>query len=192
MNTKIHFKKVLLIVLSLIVLVICVLALKFQVFYIGPSLDNLQNQYAKQGRIDHKAPIQARDTIVINASASRVWQVLSDVQNWPAWLPEVKSIHIGAAVAPGVTFTWENGGSKIESMFVVVNPGKELTWTGTSFGAKAVDRYVLEVLDINQTRVYNEESMGGPLLTLFYSSKALHSDMKQFLLALKRTSEKTE
>ena len=190
MNTKIHFKKVLLIVLSLIVLVICVLALKFKVFYIGPSLYRLQNQYARQGRIDHNAPIQAHETIVINASASRVWQVLSDVQNWPAWFPDVKSIHIGAAVGPGVTFTWENGGSKIKSMFVVVNPGKELSWTGTSFGAKAVDRYVLEVLEINRTRVYNEESMGGPLLTLFYNSKTLHADMKQFLLALKRTSEK--
>ena len=192
MITKSHFKKVLLIVLSLIVLVSCLLAIKFQVFYIGPSLDSLQNQYAKQGRIDPKAPIQAHDTIVINASASRVWQVLSDVPNWPTWFPGVKKVHLGADVGPGITFTWENSGSEIKSMFAVVNPGKELSWTGTSFGAKAVDRHVLEVLDINHTRVLNEESMGGPLLTLFYSSKTLHADMKQFLFALKQTSENTK
>jgi len=192
MITKSHFKKVLLIVLSLIVLVSCLLAIKFQVFYIGPSLDSLQNQYAKQGRIDPKAPIQAHDTIVINASASRVWQVLSDVPNWPAWFPGVKNIHLVADVGPEVTFTWENGGSEIKSTFAVVNPGKELSWTGTSFGAKAIDRHVLEVLDINRTRVFNEESMGGPLLTLFYSSKTLHADMKQFLFALKQTSENTK
>jgi hypothetical protein len=66
-----------------------------------------------------KAPIQAHDTIVINASASRVWQILSDVPNWPTWFSGVKSIHLVADVGPGGTFTWENGDSEIKSTFAV-------------------------------------------------------------------------
>jgi uncharacterized protein YndB with AHSA1/START domain len=191
-KTKSRFKKILLIVLSLIVLTGILLGIKFQVFYIGPSLDSLQNEYAKQGRIDSKAPIQAHDTIVINASVSKVWQVLSDAHNWPTWFPGVKNVHLSADLAPDVAFTWENGGSKINSTFAVVNPGKELSWTGISFGAKAVDRHVLVALDTNRTRVFNEESMGGPLLTLFYSSKILQTDMKHFLHELKLKSETTK
>lgn len=189
MRSKINVKKGLLIVLGLVVVVGSVLAIRFQVFYAGPSLERLHNQYAKAGRIDLEAPIQAHDTIVINAPASRVWKVLSDAQQWPAWFPGVTSVHLGAEVGPDVAFTWENSGSDIKSMFAVVNPDKELSWTGTSFGTKAIDRHVLEVIDVNHTRVFNEESMGGPLLTLLYSSQTLQHDMKKFLQALKRRAE---
>jgi hypothetical protein len=85
---------------------------------------------------------------------------------------------------------WVNGRARIRSRFAVVDPGRELTWTGISTGAKAVDRHVLEATDDAATRVRSEESMAGPLLVLFYNSAKLRTGMEQWLTALKTAAEK--
>lgn len=129
--------------------------------YTGPSLQNLHATYAKQGRIDTAAAIQSHAEILIYAP-----------------------------VAPDATFTWKSGPSTIKSTFAVVEPEKELTWTGISFGAKAVDRHTLEATD-GGTRLFTEESMAGPFVILFFNSQKLRTSQQAFLAALKQLAEKT-
>jgi hypothetical protein len=82
------------------------------------------------------------------------------------------------------------GLSTIKSTFAIVEPERELTWTGIASGAKAVDRHTLEATD-NGVRVFTEESMAGPFLTLFFSSQKLLTTQRAFLAALKRQVERT-
>jgi len=86
-------------------------------------------------------------------------------------------------------FTWTNGKARIKSTFAVVDAEREITWTGVSSGAKAIDRYVLEPIDEGTTRVYCEESMAGPLLVLFFDSAKLKAGMEEWLSALKTAAE---
>jgi hypothetical protein len=86
-------------------------------------------------------------------------------------------------------FTWANGKSRIKSRFAVVDAERELTWTGVSSGAKAVHRNLVESTADGATRVISEESMAGPLLTLFYSSTKLEAGVERWLAALKRAAE---
>jgi len=157
--------------------------------YTGPSLQTLQADFAKQGRIDTAAAIQSHAEILINAPVARVWQIIADAPNWPAWMPGVKTVRLDSTVTPDAGFTWKNGSSTIRSTFAVVDPEKELTWTGISSGAKAVDRHTLQDTG-GGTRVYTEESIAGPLVTLFFNSQKLLATQKAYLAALKQRAEK--
>jgi uncharacterized protein YndB with AHSA1/START domain len=157
--------------------------------YTGPSLQTL-HACAKQGRIDAGAAIQSRAEILIRAPVARVWKILADAANWPAWMPGVKTVRLDSTVAPDATFTWKSGPSTIRSTFAVVEPGRELTWTGTSAGAKAVDRHTLEAAD-GSTRVFTEESMAGLFVILFFNSHKLRTAQQAYLAALKQFAEGT-
>ena len=159
------------------------------IFYTGPSLQTLQAAYAKQGRIDAAAAIKSNAEILVRAPVARVWQILADAPNWPAWMPGVKTVRLDSTVAPDAGFTWQSGSSTIKSTFAVVEPGRELTWTGISSGAKAVDRHILEATD-GGTRVFMEESIAGPFVVLFYNSEKLRTAQRAFLAALKRLAER--
>jgi uncharacterized protein YndB with AHSA1/START domain len=158
-------------------------------FYTGPSLAILHADYAKQGRIDTAAAIQSGAEIVVNAPVDRVWRLLADAAHWPMWMPGVSSVRLDSTVAPEATFTWKNGPSTIKSTFAIVNPEKELTWTGISSGAKAVDRHTLEAID-GGTRVFTEESIAGPLVVLFFNSEKLRAGQQALLVALKQIAER--
>jgi len=157
--------------------------------YTGPSLQTLQVDYAKRGRIDTSAAIQSHAEILVHAPVARVWQIIADAPNWPAWMPGVSTVRLDSTVTPDATFTWKSGSSTIRSTFAVVDAEKELTWTGISSGAKAVDRHTLQA-DDGSTRVYTEESIAGPFVTLFFNSQKLLTTQRAYLTALKQFAEK--
>ena len=161
-----------------------------QLFYSGPSIEALHEEYAKKGRIDEEAPVKASHEVRIEAAVERVWELLSDVPSWGTWYPDVHDVHLDSGVKADARFTWTNGKARIKSTFAVVDSEREITWTGVSSGAKAVDRYVLEPIDDGgATRVFCEESMAGPLLVLFFDSAKLKTGMEAWLSALKMAAE---
>ena len=61
-------------------------------------------------------------------------------------------------------------GACIKATFAVIAPERELAWTGVAMGwIKAIDRFRLAPTGDGQTTVTMEETMSGPLLTLFYN-----------------------
>jgi hypothetical protein len=92
-------------------------------------------------------------------------------------------------VAVDAPFTWTNGRARISSRFAVVDPCRELTWTGVSSGARAVHRHLLQPVDDRTTRLISQESMAGPLLTLFYPSSKLAQGLTAWLTAIKTAAE---
>ncbi|HWI02195.1 MAG TPA: SRPBCC family protein, partial [Propionibacteriaceae bacterium] len=105
-----------------------------QLFYSGPSIDVLHEEYAKKGRIDARAPVGAAREIRIEAPVGRVWELLVNVPAWGTWDRAVHDVHLDSTVAADARFTWVNGRARIRSRFAVVDPGRELTWTGVSTG----------------------------------------------------------
>ena len=97
-------------------------------------------------------------------------------------------VQLDGPVAVDTRFTWANGRSRMKSRFAVVEPGREITWTGVSSGFKAVHRHLLEGTS-DSTRVRSEESMAGPLLVLLYSSAKLQAGIEAWLTGLKTAAE---
>ena len=56
-----------------------------KLFYTGPSLHTLHEEYAKQSRIDEAAQLTSESSVIIDAPVSQVWAVVSDAASWPAW-----------------------------------------------------------------------------------------------------------
>jgi hypothetical protein len=159
--------------------------------YVGPSLPDLHQDYAKRHRIDDRAPLRGHREVEVNAPVGRVWGLLSDVAAWSANLePGVHDIHVEQGVRVDAPFTRANKGVKMKARFAVVEPGQELAWTGAVFGgAKAVHRYVLEARPGDTTRVIVEESMAGPVLAFGYSQKRLIALLENCLATLKAAAE---
>jgi hypothetical protein len=67
--------------------------------------------------------------------------------------PAIRDVRLDRAVAPGTRFAWRNGRARITSRFAVVDPEREITWSGLSYGAKAVHRHVLAACDENHTHL---------------------------------------
>jgi hypothetical protein len=157
--------------------------------YRGPSLAILHERYAKRGLIDERAAVIASRSVRIDAPARRVWQVLSAADAWPDLAADISAVDLPGGVAPDAAFTWVNGRARIKSRFAIVEPLRELTWTGVSSGSRAVHRNVLHTLSEHQTQLHSEESMSGPLLTLFFSSNKLSAALEGWLAAVKGAAE---
>jgi hypothetical protein len=155
-----------------------------ELFYVGPSLATLHETYAKQGRIDPASPVRSSSSLIVDAAVERVWDAVSDLRSWPDWYHEIQVLEL-TGVAPDAPFTWKLSGARIRATFAVVEPGRELSWTGVSYGFKAVDRHLLERVDGGRTRVTIEESMAGPLLPLLYRPDRLRRGHEKWLAALR-------
>jgi hypothetical protein len=158
--------------------------------YAGPSLERLHDDYAKRGRIDDRAPIAVTHGVLIDAPVSVVWAVLADPRGWAAVDPVIHDVRLAEPVGVDVEFRWKSGSASMRSRFAVVEPEREITWTGSSFGAKVVHRHLLEPVDAGTTRLTCEESMAGPLLGLFFSSAKLRTHLDRWLTAVKAAAER--
>jgi len=159
-----------------------------KLLYSGPSLDDLHTNYAKQRRLDEKAALVSVSSIEIEASVESVWAVMIAFGRWQTWAPGVEMPHL-VEVAPDVSFKWRLNGVPIVSTVGVVDPGRELNWTGAFLWFRAVERYVLEELGPTRTHVTLGESLAGALLPLFYSSRQLRANHERWLAAFKRQVE---
>jgi carbon monoxide dehydrogenase subunit G len=159
-------------------------------FYTGPSITVLHEEYAKKSRIDDRAAIQGRREIQIEAPVDHVWEKLSDVPRWHDNLePGVKDVQLDNGVTVDARFTRVKGGAKMKARFAVVDALHEIAWTGTAFGAKVVHRFTLEPAGDSATRVVVEESMAGPLFGLIFNNKKLDAVLEESLTTLKRAAE---
>lgn len=158
-------------------------------FYGGPSVEALREDYAKKGLIDKKAQVQAAAEIVVNAPISKVWEIVFAMANWSKVDPQfqIKDLQSVTVDAP-IQFVVNN--FSISATFAVVEPKKELTWVGKSLWIKAIDRHILEKIDDQTTRLSVEESMSGALLPLMMSSKNLKKQQEQWLVKFKEAIEK--
>jgi hypothetical protein len=42
--------------------------------------------------IDPLAPVITREEILIHASPKKIWEIQTDVEDWPSWQPDVVSV----------------------------------------------------------------------------------------------------
>jgi hypothetical protein len=160
-----------------------------QVFYGGPSLEVLYQEYAQKHRIDDQAPIQASDEIVINAPTGAVWKVLINVAGWPAFNPLFRNVRLESDVSVGARASFKLNGFSIKATFAVVESGRELTWVGTALWTRAIDRLVLEPIN-GTTRLTVHESIAGAFVPLMFSCARLHEQHQASLQNFKLAAER--
>jgi hypothetical protein len=115
--------------------------------------------------------------------------VLAAASDWPSVDPAISRIDLQEGPSVDLRFTWKNGRSVVTSRFAVVDPYRELTWTGLSAGVRAVHRHTLHPVEGGATRLESEESMAAPMLPLFFSTARLSQALSHWLDAIKIAAE---
>jgi uncharacterized protein YndB with AHSA1/START domain len=115
--------------------------------------------------VDRSAPAVADAETEIAADPETVWEVLTDLEGWPRWNPDVRSVRLDGRVEPGATFTWKAGRATITSTIRKTERPSLIGWTGKTAGIDAIHVWRLEPRD-GGTLVRTEESWQGLLVRL--------------------------
>ena len=141
--------------------------------------------------INRNAPATADGELRIDADPETVFDVSSGIDRWPSWNPDVKSVRVEGLVQPGTVFRWKAGPSSLTSTLRVVDPPRELAWTGTTMGIKAVHVFRFQASD-GGTLAHSEESWEGLIARLLkgYSRRTLDKGIRGVLAHLKTEAER--
>ena len=141
--------------------------------------------------INRNAPATAQGELQIAVDPQTVFAVLSAIDQWPSWNPDIKSVTLQGPVQPGTGFRWKSGPSTLTSTLQVVDPPQEIGWTGTTMGIKAVHVFRFQAND-GGTLARSEESWAGLLASLLkgYSRRSLDKAIRSILSHLKVEAER--
>lgn len=141
--------------------------------------------------INRNAPATADGELRIDADPETVFEVISGIDRWPSWNPDVKSARVEGPVQPGTVFRWKAGPSSLTSTLRVVDPPREIAWTGTTMGIKAVHVFRFQASD-GGTMARSEESWEGLIARLLkgYSRRTLDKGIRSVLAHLKTEAER--
>lgn len=141
-------------------------------------------------RINENAQAIARSKVQIDADPESVWNVLTDLENWPKWNPDVKNVEMGPNFVVGSEFKWKAGPGTITSKLQVINKPKLLVWTGKTLGIHAVHVWKLKPIN-GQTIISSEESWEGLIVSILAGKmkKTLEKSTESGLKYLKQELE---
>ena len=97
--------------------------------------------------VDSQAPAYVSGEKLVNAPAQVVWEVVSRIEEWPTWNPDVQKAALDGALAAGTGFRWQAGRAKITSRLEQVTAPTVIGWSascpasrrGTSGGSNRVE-----------------------------------------------------
>ncbi|WP_321423319.1 SRPBCC family protein [uncultured Methanobacterium sp.] len=124
--------------------------------------------------INEEAPVLAKAEIEINAHPDKVWDIITDIESWPQWNPDIKEVTLHGDLKPGTHFQWKAGPGKISSVLQNVEPPTLIAWTGKTMGINAIHVWKIETID-GKTLARSEESWDGLL------SRAMHGRLQKML-----------
>ena len=141
--------------------------------------------------INTGAPVVGFSEIEIAAAQEVAWDVLTEIEGWPSWNPEVKSVSMDGGLGEGAVFRWKSGPGTITSTIEAVEAPRRIAWSGTSFGIKAIHVHTLEPQN-GGTLVRTEESYDGLVARLFHGllQKTLDKTLRGGLEHLKAEAER--
>jgi len=135
--------------------------------------------------------------VIINSSASEVWKVLTNFEEYPKWNPFIQQVTGTARPGKQLKVQMKSGDGTItfSPTVLVVLPDRELRWLGRVFIPGLFDgehSFVIEPLSENQVRLVQSEAFNGLLIpfseSLLEGTKLNFEAMNQ---ALKKRVEET-
>jgi len=110
--------------------------------------------------IDRKAPVMAHHQIDIAAPLERVWELHTNVGQWPAWNAEVSAATLDGPFVPGNSFTWTSYDFTVTSTIYDVEDRARTLWGGAALGIMGTHEWLFE-RTAQGVRVTTTESFAG-------------------------------
>ncbi|WP_425391678.1 SRPBCC family protein [Ekhidna sp.] len=146
------------------------------------------NELAKKGMINENASIRDSHSTIINANIDKVWDILTDMEDWPNWNPEIKKVTLEGEIAEGTTFKWVQGRTHGISQIQVVKKPALLAWTSKAKFVKRIYVWTLES-DEGQTIATVSASFQGAMVVLAQNHQKVYDELLGWLELLKNKAE---
>ena len=65
--------------------------------------------------VNEDAPVITRDEIVVRAPIETIWEIQTNVDEWPSWQPDVDGAESEGPLEVGSVFRWQTAGLDITS-----------------------------------------------------------------------------
>jgi uncharacterized protein YndB with AHSA1/START domain len=140
--------------------------------------------------INADAPVITRDEILIQAPIETIWDIQTNVAEWPSWQPDVDGVQTEGPLEPGSEFRWQTAGLDITSTVEEIDAPRRIVWGGPAQGIVAVHVWTFEPKD-DGVLVRTAESWDGEPVTAQRETLqgALDGSLRAWLENLKRTAE---
>jgi len=142
--------------------------------------------------INNNAPLKYCKTILINSSPEKIWEVITDINQWTSWETDIKNPKINGHLKPNTVFDFKINRVKIRSKIHTVEPFHHFGWTAKFFGMYIIHNMTLTETK-GQTLVSDDESLEGVIVRLFKKlfDKKLEKNKQNWLEQLKKECEKS-
>jgi uncharacterized protein YndB with AHSA1/START domain len=137
------------------------------------------------------ATASSKAEIEIAALPNRVWDLLTNIDRWPAWNGLVQRAVLNGPLHPGSNFRWKSQGLAVTSTLREVTPNRRIVWTGKALGTRAIHAW--EIKEIDQgVLLWTAESFDGwlPALMPKTMQRTLDETLPAWLKAIKAEAER--
>lgn len=126
--------------------------------------------------------------IILDAPLDRVWTSVADIANWPAWNSQVAWISARIPLTPGARFEMRAFGQTVAGQVNLVDPSRQLVWSGRALAGGLVQGYTLQALD-GKTHVTAEGTYKGlfPVLARQHAKRHLRGLLQRQLEDLRQS-----
>jgi uncharacterized protein YndB with AHSA1/START domain len=140
--------------------------------------------------INSAAPVITRDEILIRAPIETIWDIQTNIEEWPSWQQDVDGAELAGPLAVGSVFRWQTAGLDITSTVEELDAPHRIVWGGPAQGIVAVHVWTFDPQD-DGVLVHTEESWEGePVVAQTEAlQSALDGSLRSWLENLKRTAE---
>lgn len=133
--------------------------------------------------------VWSEHSIIINAPRSKVWEVATNVNEWPNWHAYLKNAKIDGEFKVEAKISY-GGLIKHKLALGKVRKNEEVVLYGTFLGFQGLTQWVFEEIEPGVSKVIFVESTEGPIVSLLYSNEKLKEHLQKWLAALKSEAEK--
>ena len=91
--------------------------------------------------VDRAAPIVAHHEIDVAADLGTVWDLLTAVDAWPSWNPEITEATLHGPFAPGSSFRWSSYDFPVTSTIYQLEDHRRILWGGQAQGITGVHEW---------------------------------------------------
>jgi uncharacterized protein YndB with AHSA1/START domain len=140
--------------------------------------------------VNRDAPVVASSALLIRAPIQVVWDIQTDIADWPSWQPDVERAAADTPLAVGAVFSRQRGGMAISSTVEAFEPPHRIVWGGAAGGIVAVHAWTLEEQG-DGVLVRTEESWEGEPVSASPEAmqSALDASLRAWLENLRRAAE---
>jgi hypothetical protein len=149
--------------------------------------------------IDGDAPVLARHEILVQAPIDAIWQLHTDVNNWPTWQKDITVANLAGRFEPGASFEWTSSGLSVTSTIYDVSPPtgdvsprSRTLWGGTAQGITGIHEWTFRDMTQGVLVATNESFAGAPIESDQSTMQdILDTSLVSWLLHLKAAAEAT-